>query len=85
LTATPDPFLDDAFLGGSGVEESEEGQVAVPGAPADSYRPPATDHFDVTLFALLALVLGLIVWSNIWLRRRAERQRDEGPTPGPTP
>jgi hypothetical protein len=53
----------------------EEQQIEVPGAPTDSYRPPATDHFNPAVFVTLALVLVLIVWSNIWLRRRSERQQ----------
>ena len=67
------------------MEEGQQAEVSIPGAPPDSDRTPPADHFDTTLFVLLAAVLALIVWSNIWLRRRAERQREEEPTRGSTP
>jgi hypothetical protein len=55
----------------------EDTAVAVPGAPTDSYQPSPSEHFDLGLLALLGAVLLLIVASNLWLRRRAQREREE--------
>jgi hypothetical protein len=52
-------------------------QIAVdPGAPAETGAAKPGRTLDTGLLVLLVVIVGLVAISNVWLRRRATREKD---------